>query len=151
MFRSSKPAPRPDPGYSLVAIPGPPKDLFDYHGAVPFSDLPLPRKGECFVYALDGPDGTCFYIGLSESLFSRLDHWRRTYGDYLAGIRVLRCEDADDMIRTENFLIKRMQPRMNVSGTETEKRRRQAIASKAPRPYRRGAYNAVLADRGQVS
>jgi hypothetical protein len=125
---------RPDPGYSLVAIPGPPRDLLDLLGAVPFGEIGVPRKGECFVYGLDNETDGCFYIGLSESLYTRLGVWQKTYGNYLTGIRVLRCRDAADMDVTENFLIGRMQPRMNVNGTETAERRRRAKATRAPKP-----------------
>jgi len=133
MFRGRKPAPAP--GFSLLAIPGPPRDLLDYLGAVPFGEIGVPREGECFVYGLDNADGACFYIGSSESLYRRLGQWERTYKDYLAGIRVLRCESKDDMNKTEIFLIHRMQAQLvNVRGTVEEDNRR-ARALKAPRPY----------------
>lgn len=136
MFRSRKraPVPPPDPGFTLLAIPGTPKDLLDYLGAVPFAGIGVPREGECFVYGLDNAAGECFYIGKSTSLYKRLGHWERMYKNYLAGIRVLRARDEDDMIDTENFLIRRMQPVQNVNGTDEEKRRRQARARNAPHP-----------------
>ena len=149
MFGSRKPA--PDPGFSLVAIPGPPGDLLDLLGAVPFGDIGVPREGDCFVYGLDRADGSCFYVGKSGSLFGRLGTWQRTYGDYLAAIRVLRCRDKDDMEITELFLIGRMQPEMNVNGTETERRRRAVKGRQAPRPYRPGAYSTIGPAGEQVS
>ncbi len=115
--------------------PAPPRDLLDLLGAVPFSELPLPREGDCFVYGLGNAGGECFYVGLSMSLYTRLGVWQKTYGDYLTEIRVLLCRDEDDMNVTENFLICRMQPAMNVNGTENEKRRQQARARKAPRSH----------------
>jgi hypothetical protein len=115
----------------------PPRDLLDLLGAVPFSQIGIPREGDCYVYGLDDADGVCFYIGLSESLYTRLGVWHTKYGDYLAGIRVLQCRDATDMEVTENFLIYRMQPLENTLGTETEDRKRRARARKAPRPYTR--------------
>lgn len=120
---------KPDPA------PAPPRDLLDLLGAVPLSAIGIPREGDCFVYGLGNAEGECFYVGLSESLYTRLGVWQKTYGDYLTEIRVLRCRDAADMDVTENFLIYRMQPRMNINGTENEERRRKAKARKAPRSH----------------
>ena len=137
--------PEPAPGYRLAVIPGPPRDLLDLLGAVPFSELSLPREGESFVYGLDNADGECFYVGKSENLLTRLGSWQKTYGDYLTGIRVLRVKDKDDMEVTELFAIQRMQPRMNRLGTEAERRRIAVKSRQAPQPHRRGPYNAQLA------
>jgi hypothetical protein len=136
-IRSRKPVPAP---------PAQPEDLLGLLGAVPHGEIGLPREGECFVYGLDRADGTCFYIGKSESPYTRWGTWLTTYGDYLAGIRVLRCKNRDDMEVTELFLIERMQPEMNVNGTENEGRRRKVRARQAPKPGRRRVYDAVLDD-----
>ena len=150
MFRGRDPGPDPAAVAALMALPMPARleaagtDWLGWAGAVPFSQAGTPRYGDFYVYGLYDAAGECFYVGLSNSLLSRLSLWQRTYGDYLAGIRVLRCADEDDMNRTENWLIGRMQPRENTRGTETEERRRQARAQKAPRPYGgpgRGTYD----------
>lgn len=125
--------------------PPPPKDLLDLLGAVPFSEIGVPREGDCFVYGLDNADGECFYVGLSMSLYTRLGVWQKAYGDYLAAIRVLLCRDEDDMNVTENFLICRMQPAQNVNGTGNEEMRRKARARKAPRPGGAAPYSVILA------
>jgi hypothetical protein len=136
----------PDPGYRLAVIPGPPKDLLDLLGAVPWSDISLPREGECFVYALDNAAGECFYVGKSENLLTRLGSWQKTYGDYLTGIRVLRVKDKDDMEVTELFVIERMQPKMNRLGTDAERRRIAVKSRQAPRAHNQGAFNRIIAD-----
>jgi hypothetical protein len=139
MRRRKPPSPLPPPEEvrGLPAgwhCPGRPRDLMDVLGAVPVCEVHVPREGECFVYALDRADGTCFYIGLTMSLYTRLGVWQKTYGDYLAGIRVLRCRDEIDMNETESFLIERMQPAQNTNETDRDIRRRRAAARKAPAP-----------------
>jgi hypothetical protein len=124
-------------------VPDPPRpgDLMDLLGAVPFGEAGLPERGGCYVYALDDAAGRCFYIGQSSSLLTRLGSWQAVHGGRIAGIRVLRCRDAGDMDVTENFLVYRMQPAENISGTENEERRRRARARQAPRPRSPGTYD----------
>jgi hypothetical protein len=119
-------------------------DLLGWLGAVPFEQAGPIRYGECWVYGLYNAAGECFYVGKFDCGIRRLGNWQAEYKEYLAGIRVLRCRDAEDMIDTENFLIRRMQPARNTLGTDEELRRRQAKARNAPRPYGgpgRGTYD----------
>jgi hypothetical protein len=141
VFRRHAPDP-PRPGDLPGLLAWLDTDLLGLLGAVPLESLArTPARGECYVYGLDEADGTCFYIGQSASLLTRLGVWQTVYGKRIAGIRVLRVRDAHDMDVTENFLIKRMQPEWNINGTDEEERRRRAKARKAPRPRSPGTYD----------
>ena len=86
-------------------------------GAV--TDIPVPATG-FWCYGLRGHDGVTFYVGQSANLLTRLGHWHKVYGDALAAIWLVRCANEWDMSITEDFLIARLKPAVNVRGTSDE-------------------------------
>ena len=107
--------------------------------------IPAPAFG-CWVYGLLGHDGETFYIGQSENLLTRLGHWHKVYGDTLAGVWLVACANEWDMSVTEDFLISRLKPRVNIRGASDELA--QIRARVLSRKQQRGA--AMGAARGEA-
>lgn len=79
-----------------------------------------PDGAGMWVYGLrDGDPGT-FYIGQSEHILTRLGAHRKTFGDTLVSVWLVPCTSVWSMTVTEDFLIDRLQPRMNVHGMANE-------------------------------
>lgn len=95
--------------------------------------VPAPAFG-FWVYGLREADGTTFYIGKSANLLTRLGAHHKTYGEALAGVWLVRCASEWQMQVTEDFLIDRFQPRMNVHGMSDEEQKiRERIMTRSAR------------------
>jgi hypothetical protein len=105
----------------------------------------LPPDGAGFwVYGLRNAAGETFYVGQSGSLLTRLGYWRKVYLDTLVSVWLVQVNSERSMTVTEDFLIDRLQPRMNVHGMADEEKRVQArIAHRAERT--RAAHRALAA------
>lgn len=109
--------------------------------------LIIPPDGSgMWVYGLRNAAGETFYVGQSAQILTRLGAHRKVYRATLTSVWLVPCEDAWDMTVTEDFLIKRLKPVMNVHGMsdETEKIK-ERIARKASRQK---AVNAGLREVG---
>jgi excinuclease UvrABC nuclease subunit len=73
-----------------------------------------------YVYGLVGLDGKVFYVGQSENIMTRLGAHLKTYGDNLASVLLVKVASEWSMTVTEDFLIDRVQPAMNVYGMADE-------------------------------
>lgn len=73
-----------------------------------------------FVYGLVGHDGVTFYTGQSGDILTRLGAHLKTYGDAIAEVWLVPVSSKWSMEVTEDFLIDRLQPRVNVHGTSNE-------------------------------
>lgn len=136
MIRRRREPEPPDQNAALLAVLG------------ATGQVPAPAFG-CWVYGLRDASGETFYIGKSENLLTRLGHWHKTYGDALASVWLVRCASEWQMQVTEDFLIDRFQPRMNVHGMSDEETRiRERIMTRSRRIR---SVHAALAEAGVPS
>lgn len=79
-----------------------------------------PDGGGMWVYGLRDSDAVTFYVGKSGHILTRLGAHRKTYGDTLVSVWLVPVRSVWSMTVTEDFLIDRLQPRMNVHGMADE-------------------------------
>jgi hypothetical protein len=79
--------------------------------------IDLPDLRGYIVYVLWNSADTVIYVGQSASLVTRLERHLAKHGDKIARISVIRCESRRRMDLTEAWLIDRLQPGLNISGT----------------------------------
>ncbi len=95
----------------------------------------LPPDGDgMWVYGLRNAAGETFYVGKSENILTRLGAHRKTYRDTLIAVWLVPCESVLAMVTTEEFLINRLKPAMNVHGMDDEAARvKERIARRSAR------------------
>lgn len=95
----------------------------------------LPPDGDgMWVYGLRNAAGETFYVGKSGNILTRLGAHRKTYRDTLVKVWLVPCASEWAMTTTEDLLIDRLQPVMNVHGMSDEAERVKArIARKSER------------------
>ena len=109
----------------------------------------VPLLPGLYVYGLAGRDGKVFYVGQSRDLYRRIHEHQKTYGDALAAVLAVRVASDWSMTVTEDFLIDRLQPAMNVHGMsdETDRIRKRA----ARRSLQKRAMQESLAEQRAVA
>jgi excinuclease UvrABC nuclease subunit len=80
----------------------------------------VPMLPGLYAYGLVGRDGQVFYVGQSKDLHRRIHEHVKTYGDALVSVLAVRVGSDWSMTVTEDFLIDRLQPVMNVHGMSDE-------------------------------
>jgi hypothetical protein len=102
-----------------------------------------------WVYGLVGPDGKVFYIGQSANIMTRLGAHVKTFGANLTSVLLVKVSSEWSMTVTEDFLIDRVQPPVNVHGMSDESDR---IRSRmARRSQRRFAVHEALVEQKAVA
>ena len=87
-----------------------------------------------WVYGLRDGAAETFYVGKSGHILTRLGEHRKTYGDTLVSVWLVPVRSVWSMTVTEDFLIDRLQPRMNVHGmADEEELIKERIARRAAR------------------
>lgn len=106
----------------------------------------IPADGAgMWVYGLRDAAGETFYVGQSESVLTRLGAHRTAFGALLCSVWLVPVTSPWAMTTTEDFLIDRLQPRMNIRGMadeEAQLRARAARTSAASRAVHAGMQQA---------
>jgi excinuclease UvrABC nuclease subunit len=80
----------------------------------------VPMLPGMYAYGLVGRDGKVFYVGRTTDMHRRIYEHVKTYGDALVSVLAVRVASDWSMTVTEDFLIDRLQPPMNVHGMSDE-------------------------------